>query len=403
MKHMCSWSGGTKKCGRCGDGYCNYHFEINNGGASGGHECWCDEGRKNPLFGRNCKGTSFWRCPECNQRVCHYHGPPNNGGSVGGHNGCKKNAKKCAVVVGGLTCGGKVSQCADCEYTFCSNHIKGGLVNGTNGHACDLGCDTTTYTKVNCVGKRKDLITCKLCKKAGNNYKYCSYHAMPVRTLVSLGAEGDKGGGHVCQGYTTGSMLFGDNFGDLFLLVTDMAVTVATAGSVNPAAATIAGNSVKIVIHEVLDMIGIQALFDLRPQIMAQVEKMKKNKRDQEVKKLPKPVELDKSDTKELIANLKKISNCLKKYNKKAGEFFDTWGKKVEDLSKAGKEVMAQVQGIINALDKATTVIELAQLLKSTIDKLTKALVKPINPLKVIDATKECNNTLQKFGAACGA
>lgn len=391
MTHMCSWSGGTSKCHRCGDGYCNYHSEINNTGASGGHCCWCSEGRKNPAFGANCTGD-FFQCPSCKQKVCHYHGPTNNGGSIGGHNGC--SGKKCQVVVGGLTCGGKVSECAACSSTFCSNHIKSGLKHGVNGHGCDLGCDTTTHTKVNCVGKKKDLIKCKLCFRADNNYSFCAYHAMPVRTLVSLGA--DEGGGHVCQGYTTGSMLFGDNAGDLFLLAADMAVSVASAGTINPAAATIAGNSLKIALHEVFELIGIDELTSLRPKIKELVDKQSAKKREKELKKLPKAEPLDKSDTEDLIKALQKVSKFLGAYNKAAGKFFG-------DQVKLVQEGTAQIEGVINGINKAITIIDLAQSMKSTAEKLTKSLKKPINPLSVIDAVKECKSTMDLFASACGA
>eukprot|EP00408_Alexandrium_pacificum_P026194 CAMPEP_0171181494 /NCGR_PEP_ID=MMETSP0790-20130122/14288_1 /TAXON_ID=2925 /ORGANISM="Alexandrium catenella, Strain OF101" /LENGTH=403 /DNA_ID=CAMNT_0011646433 /DNA_START=64 /DNA_END=1275 /DNA_ORIENTATION=- len=393
MKHMCSWSGGANRCGRCGDHYCKYHSAINNGGAKGGHQCCCGEGRKKLAFGVHCLGN-FFTCPDCGQTVCHYHGPPNDEGSVGGHNGC--NGAKCEVKVGGLTCGGKVTTCLDCEYTFCSNHIKGGLMNGVNGHACDVGCATTTHTKVNCVGKRADLVKCKLCAVAGNDYSYCSYHAMPVRTLISIGAEGDQGGGHVCQGYTRGSMLFGDNFGDLFLLATDMAVTVATVGAVNPAAATIAGNSVKIAVYELFELIGIEELMALKPHINALIAKTAAKRREQETKKLPEPEPLDMSDTKALVDSLKKISELLEKYNKAAGAHFAKHAKAVEEGTK-------QIQGIVNGLNNIIGAIELAQTLKSTVVKLTDALKKPVNPVKVIDAVKECKSTLDQFASACGA
>ena len=72
---------------------------------------------------------------------------------------------------------------------------------------------------------RRNLVQCKFCAKAGNTYSYRSYHAMPVRHPFALEDEDSQGGGHVYQSYTTGSMLFGDNIGAIFLLATDMAVS----------------------------------------------------------------------------------------------------------------------------------------------------------------------------------
>jgi len=394
MKHMCSWGGGWNKCSRCQYDYCDFHAKINNGGASGGHECWCKEGCKNPLYGTHCTTPgSFFGCPDCGQRVCHYHGPPNNGGSIGGHSGC--GGEKCAVVIGGLTCGGKVAACGICEYNFCQNHIKSGIKHGVNGHACDIGCVTTVHTRVNCVGKRKDIIKCKLCEKAGNDYSYCQYHAIPVSNLISIG-DGSEGGGHVCQGYTSGSMLFGDNIGDLFLLATEMAITVATAGAVNPATATLAGNSVKIAVNELFELMGVKELLPLKNALMKGIDKITAIQKEAEMKKLPEAEPLDKGDAVELIENLKMVSKILEGYNKGVSKLFADSARLLE----AGTR---EISVVLNAVQKAITIIDIASDLMGLAKALNDSLTKPVVPIKVIQAVKETHGVMSKLALACGA
>lgn len=311
---------------------------------------------------------------------------------MGGHNGCKSNANKCAVNVGGLTCGGKVSRCDDCEFHFCEDHSRPGIQHGTDCHGCDIGCDTTVTTKVNCSGKRSQRIKCKLCAKLGNNYTYCAYHAMPVKTLLSVGAE--EGGGHVCQGYTAGAMLFGDNAGDLFLLACDMAVTVATAGSVNPAAATFAGNAMKVMVYETIEALGLEVLVSLRPTILNFVDKLAAKKREQEQKKLPKPEPLDTEDAQELQKTLQDVANALESFNKGFALTFKKFGSDV-------KNVTNQIEAIINALKKIIVVIDLGGTLQAFVSKLVKCLKKPVNPVAVIDAVKEGKDVTDKIVAAC--
>ena len=208
----------------------------------------------------NCTGGQF-QCQWCKKSVCYYHGPPNSGGNIGGHSSC--NGQKCSVVVGGLTCGGKMKACKYCELWYCEGHIAdGGKVPGDGGHACDIGCDTSNHTKGNCAGCKKDKIKCKFCAKAGNDYKFCAYHAMPAKSLLHFD-DGSGGGGHVCQGFTTGSKLFGDSLGDFAMLTVEMSISVATLGAVNPAAATLAGKALSLTIDEILDAFGLSELRSL--------------------------------------------------------------------------------------------------------------------------------------------
>ena len=64
-----SWggaTGATGSCSRCGLGFCKYHRPRNNGGAQGGHNCWCDEGRIKNVWGIMCShGGSFTKCQFC--------------------------------------------------------------------------------------------------------------------------------------------------------------------------------------------------------------------------------------------------------------------------------------------------------------------------------------------------
>lgn len=387
MTHMCSWSGGTDQCGRCGDAYCNYHFETNNGVAAGGHVCGCAEGGLNPGFAQSCSGTfkEWKKCPTCGKNLCHSHLPPNNGGSVGGHSGC--SGKKCEVVVGGFTCGGMVTQCPDCEYHFCSNHKQPGIKNGAAGHGCDVGCMTTVHTKVNCCGKKSELIKCKLCAKAGNDYYFCAYHAQPVATLISIGAENDQGGGHVCKGYTSGSMLIGDSAADFFLLACDMAVTVASAGTVNPAAATIAGNAIQVSIYELFEMIGIGELMEMKNDMMKSVDAWKAKKQG------AKGGDAD-DDKNELSAKVKKFGNNMKKLNADFAKLFEGTGNALE----AGK---VQFDVVINACDKITKVLDLLGDLQKAFASLKDSLKKPINPVAVIETVKKSKGLVDKVIAMC--
>lgn len=376
MKHMCSWGGSNSRCSRCGDSYCNYHKAINmNPAGSGGHICACAEGKKNAAYAIHCKGN-FQKCGCCGQKVCHYHAPPNKNGVVGGHGGC--SGSKCKVVIGGFSCGGAVSKCNLCEYEFCANHMKPGLENGINGHACDIGCDTTNHTKVNCSGRRRDLKPCKFCKLVDNDYKYCNYHLTPVEHLLELK------GGHVCQGYTTGSMLFGDSVGDFVSLACEAAVTVVTAGAVNPAAATIASNAMKIAVNKLLEVLGLTKLVKLVSTIQSVIDlsKAAKKKHDDKLKK---------DAIVKAVRALKDMADTLKQI-KGLGSAFEKAARAIDNGN--------SLDDVVAVLEAAVAVIDLAKAVKAAYTALVDASKKVagvVNPIKCIEAVKATSEAITKF------
>lgn len=366
-------------------------------------------------WGAMCNGD-YSECPACGKTFCYYHAPSNAGGSVGGHSGC--TGPKCRVVVGGWTCGGCVSKCDACEFTFCAKHKKPGLENGTNGHGCNIGCATTVQYKVNCTGKRKDLIACKLCQRAGNDYSFCAYHAMPVRYLPSTGAE--EGGGHVCQGYTIGSMLFGDNASDLFLLAGDMAVTVASCGAVNPVAVTMAGNALQVAVHEFFETIGIAELLPLKSIIKKlideQVAATKKEEKPKEDGKKEEKEEgmLEKAKAKidSLIDIFEKVGKAFEKINKEFSKRFTDQAKWLKDemkkleeavedsLSDSQKKVIEDIQTVIGVVKKAWTVIDLLLLLQDALPDLKDAISKK-NPAKIAASVTKTKALMDKIIGIC--
>lgn len=210
---------------------------------------------------------------------------------------------------------------------------------------------------------------------------------MPVRHLLSIGA--DEGGGHVCQGFTTGSILFGDSFSSLVELTCDMAVSVATAGTVNPAAATFAGNSFKIVLQEMFEMIGIAELLPLKVKLREICDKQVQKKRDAELKKLPKPEPLDTSDTDSLVKDLNKLAKSLEKFDKKLSDWFKNQSKLIQSAQR-------EIEVVLNAINKATTFIDLANNLKALISKLTEA-VGGKNPIKIIETVRQGKDFMEKI------
>lgn len=181
--------------------------------------------------------------------------PNNTGGWKGGHT-CEKLAPKCEVTTSIFWgCGGQIRKCKKCEFYFCWSHRKPGY---KNGHFCSIGCDTTFGNY--CVGTRNDLQTCPLCKDDKNSYKYCAYHMAPVDTIVSLKAKkkgDDEGqGGHVCKGYTKGSVFFGDSAADYASILVDATAAVLTLNP-GPIAKKFAAKTLKITIGELKTKFGI--------------------------------------------------------------------------------------------------------------------------------------------------
>eukprot|EP00548_Thalassiothrix_antarctica_P015734 CAMPEP_0194165758 /NCGR_PEP_ID=MMETSP0154-20130528/1585_1 /TAXON_ID=1049557 /ORGANISM="Thalassiothrix antarctica, Strain L6-D1" /LENGTH=515 /DNA_ID=CAMNT_0038876277 /DNA_START=127 /DNA_END=1674 /DNA_ORIENTATION=- len=176
--------------------------------------------------------------------------PNNLHGWKGGHN-CNLIAPKCQVKTQfHIPCGGQIRRCSDCDFSFCHAHRQPGY---TKGHACLIGCDTTFH--VNCVGKRSDLTPCKLCDSKGNKYKYCIYHLLPVATLVAIGDK-DGGGGHVCQGFTSGSVFFGDKASDFAGILLDATILVVK-GDASRLTKRFAANSVAVLVGEMQSSFGI--------------------------------------------------------------------------------------------------------------------------------------------------
>lgn len=190
-----------------------------------------------------CKNENTHTCNFCNKVCCFEHMPNNTGGWWAGGHTCLDHAPKCEVTTSVVSgCGGQIRKCKQCEFYFCWTHRKPGY---KNGHYCSIGCDSTIGSF--CMGTRQQLKECELCTdKDGKSYKYCAYHFTPVNTLLSLGAkkEDEKAallplgakqageeagqGGHVCNGFTEGSVLFGDKAEDYAGLIIDSLAAIIT-------------------------------------------------------------------------------------------------------------------------------------------------------------------------------
>lgn len=379
FKHMCA--GTSNKCNRCNFVFCNYHRDINNGGAQGGHVCVCTEGKKGQSYGVNCSGSgSLLPCPHCKQKVCPYHAPPNQGGTQGGHSNC--SGPKCSVDWG--ACRGFVTEkCKCCELDYCQAHLPfGGRLQG-GGHACDIGCQTTIYTKGNCTGTKHTVKKCPLCAKAGNDYEYCPYHFMPVTTLLDFEADAG-GGGHVCQGFTGGSMLIGDSLESYLGLAADLVTTAASFGTVNPLAATIAANACTVVCYEVLDALGLTELFPLAKKIQATVQAMKAfkaAKKENDAKAKGEQENLTK-DFLEVLAKASKALRALPTLANPINGLKEKIGKGVEHWETA-----------INWLDKFLALLIAAQGLQQLLPLLGKcAKARPPMPGDILSIIGKCTS-----------
>eukprot|EP00930_Biecheleria_cincta_P097621 TRINITY_DN89323_c0_g1_i1.p1 TRINITY_DN89323_c0_g1~~TRINITY_DN89323_c0_g1_i1.p1 ORF type:complete len:405 (+),score=57.35 TRINITY_DN89323_c0_g1_i1:86-1300(+) len=397
MKQMCTgawtpWGGGpsTTTCSRCEYRFCDYHKEINNQGAQGGHQCVCSEGKKNAAFGALCSGSgSFEQCPHCRQKCCNYHAPSNDSGVQGGHSGCR--GPKCATTWG--SCGGFVNhKCGYCEEWYCSSHKdSGGRVHG-GGHACSIGCDTSVHTQGNCTGTKRQVMQCKLCLKVGNEYKYCPYHFMPVASLLSLGTDqGD--GGHVCKGYTGGSMLLGDSMADYFDLAIQAGTTIATAGTMNPLAATMAANACVVACYEMLDALGFEKIYKLSQKAVKLVQKIKQykdNKSKKDTTKDKDELELQK----DLIELLQAITEALGQVPAFVGQI-----KAFQASVQSGK---TPVEESLRILEKFLALWHASNSLKEALPELSKVTKqKPIpKPMDVVKAITKCKAVADDLRAA---
>jgi uncharacterized phage infection (PIP) family protein YhgE len=192
-------------------------------------------------------------------------------------------------------------------------------------------------------------------------------------------------------------MLFGDNAGDLFLLASEMCVSVASAGTINPAAATIAGNSLRVIIHELFEKIGIAELLPMKAQLMQKVKTWTDKKKAAEISKGQAQAQAkdeEKSQARELAKEIKKFGGNVKKLNERFGKMF-------QDCAYALESGKSQLEAVINACNKISTVLDLFAEFQNAFKALQASLKKPVNPVAVHGAVQTGKGFMDKVIGTC--
>lgn len=353
------------------------------------------------------------QCKICKKWVCYYHMPPNYGGIKGGHT-CKEDAPTCQIsafwTAVGVECGGKVVKCPSCEFYFCEAHIATGAKTGEDrGHYCDIGCCTTLPFKIHCKGTRQDLKTCKYCESKKSPVMYCPYHLPPVNYITSTGDD-EGTGGHVCKGFTGGSVFVGDSAGEFFAISCDAAVTIATVGTVNPLAPKLALNAMKVVIDKATSVLGdtdgpvITPMKNALQKIKELGVKHFEGKQASEWDKVP-DTKFKGNDATGLLDDVKGVLEDIQGPLEKVDQIFgSSMAKKVADLlgvEKSKSAIVANVKAALLFISRALTVIDLCTQIVTFAARLEQA--SNGNPQDVIKVIKDGSDLVNNILTAAGA
>jgi hypothetical protein len=184
----------------------------------------------------------------------------------------------------------------------------------------------------------------------------------------------------VCQGFTSGSQVVGDSFGDFL----DLALSAALTGGGVPAA-TIAGNAVMMKINDLLDTLGLTKLVDMASKITSLRPKLLQLKKGEIDKKEIVGVLKDVLNVAKAIPPLMNTLNPLVANIEMAGggmEVIDELiqvlgkvqaaiegGKSLKHLLTTGKKLISQLKGVPNPA-AITTVVEFVNDAKITIESV---------------------------------
>lgn len=184
--------------------------------------------------------------------------------------------------------------CGYCDLPYCQQHVATG--GGRGAHCCDIGCQTSLHTRMNCQGTRAELKKCESC-----GFEFCQYHFVPVIGLWV------PCGGHVCKGVTMGAGVLGDSMGDYLALVMKLASGPGAIGAEILAAASSAA------IDQVIKTINSKASTQEITKVLESLKSFKENinaAKSNPIANMQKIIDLV-GQAKQVISDAKALINTL--------------------------------------------------------------------------------------------